>query len=760
MQNQKRSFSNKGKWAPTTTAQVECKFRFERIGPSTISLLITNSASLKLREELTRLGCIRTGTHQYNVNETRLKEVEKLCKEEPGTRKEEISFLNDLAKHYTAPFGERLSFSIIDEGKKSRSTFADDKIPTYTINYAQEQEQHFNLSTLKLKCKQLANLYKFQEDGVNFAISRNGRCLIGDEMGVGKTIQALALAAVYQTDWPCVILCPASLKFNWAAETKKWLGDLVANAEIQVVQTTKDFVFSSVKFIIVSFEMAKKQSMIEKIVKVKPNMSIVDEAHYLKSHGSQRSKVLLPFLMRRKRVLLLSGTPALSRPKEIYNLLRIIRPDKYQNFKPFGNRYCAPSLSRFSNAIEYVGSENRSELHYVLSTIMIRRLKKEVLSELPPKNRQKRIIETDMSVIRQMEVIKSKAERESGGGTSLDSIISNIMMEQTSTPVSGGGGTGQQLLFTQLFSLSAKAKVKGVCEFLELFFDYDKKYVVFGHHMEMLNGIETYLKDKKQGYMRIDGSTSAKVRDSNVRAFQNKDNNIKFAVLSITACAEGLTLTASSTVIFAEMYWTPAKMMQAEDRVHRISQEENVDIYYLMGKDTLDDFIFQKIRSKFDLTSEILDGDNRGTYDYKVSKGQIGKDSDSTSMRDYIEITSKEKKNNVENHNEAFFGDLTIADLDSLVEEIEEYEAKQESKTKINMDVIKESDMEDNDLKFKSSGTQNFIRKTSKSIVTLANKKKSKQANGNSKIYDYLKRNSPSNSSLLIKKSIKRSPKS
>lgn len=130
---------------------------------------------------------------------------------------------------------------------------------------------------------------------------------------------------------------------------------------------------------------------------------IADEAHYLKNSGNKRSDILTPFLSSRKRVILLTGTPAFARPREIYNLISIIRPDIFVNFKEFGYRYCEPTLNPWSRTLEFNGCQNSKELHYLLKNrIMIRRLKKEVLTQLPDKQRQKLIVETDKNIIKEI----------------------------------------------------------------------------------------------------------------------------------------------------------------------------------------------------------------------------------------------------------------------------------------------------------------------------------------------------------------------
>jgi len=122
-------------------------------------------------------------------------------------------------------------------------------------------------------------------------------------------------------------------------------------------------------------------------------VAIADEAHYLKNEQAKRSEFLVPYLSSRKRVILLTGTPALAKPKEIFNLISIVRPDVFVNFNEFGYRYCEPQRNPWSRGIEFNGCKNTKELHFILKDkIMIRRMKKDVLTQLPDKVRQKIIV--------------------------------------------------------------------------------------------------------------------------------------------------------------------------------------------------------------------------------------------------------------------------------------------------------------------------------------------------------------------------------
>ena len=129
---------------------------------------------------------------------------------------------------------------------------------------------------------------------------------------------------------------------------------------------------------------------------------------------------------------------------------------------------------------------------------------------------------------------------------------------------------------------------------------------MFGHHANILDGVEDLLTELKIGYIRIDGKVKSSDRQDRVKQFQT-DSRIRVAVLSITACSSGLTLTKATTVIFAELYYTPAIMIQAEDRAHRIGQKNQVNIVYLYGCATIDEIFYPRMREKYFVVSSILD---------------------------------------------------------------------------------------------------------------------------------------------------------
>ncbi|KAJ9577836.1 hypothetical protein L9F63_025302 [Diploptera punctata] len=234
-------------------------------------------------------------------------------------------------------------------------------------------------------------LMPFQRDGICFGISKNGRCLLADDMGLGKTIQALGIAHYYVQDWPMLIVCPSSVRYLWMDSILTWLPS-VPYHEIKVMTSGKDYV-GDAHILITSYDlMSRCRSELQKI---NFGVCIMDESHFLKSLNSARSEAAKVLLKKARRVIMLSGTPALSRPCELYSQISAIQPSLFPSYFEFGIRYCNGIKNNFG--WDFTGSSNMEELQLLLeSQIMIRRLKSDVISQLPPKVRQVIILNPEL----------------------------------------------------------------------------------------------------------------------------------------------------------------------------------------------------------------------------------------------------------------------------------------------------------------------------------------------------------------------------
>ncbi|CAD8201201.1 unnamed protein product [Paramecium octaurelia] len=458
------------------------------------------------------------------------------------------------------------------------------------------------------------NLYQYQRDCIKQGLKFNGRILIADDMGVGKTVQSLALASMYKQNWPLLIMCPSPLRLNWQDEIIHWLK--IHKTDIQIFNSGREGIRMNAKIIIVSYDICSKIK--DSLMNRKFQICIADECHYLKSPQAIRSQACVPILRQCMRTILLTGTPALSKPRDLFNLLNIIRPDIFGSFKEFGYRYCDPKLSRFTKGIDFDGASNLKELHFLLTNyIMIRRLKKDVLNQLPEKRRVKVRIPGEASQIKQIDALLKQL-----GNIDIQQLINKDTIFQESSKDQSEQLPTINSILQKCYMLTGQAKIKAIKDYINTLFENEIKFLFFAHHQDVLDAVQEYCIQNNIQYMRIDGSVSIEQRHLNVQMFQNNDS-IRIAILSVTSANYGITLTAASTIVFGEMHWTPAIMMQAEDRAHRIGQVQCVDCHYLIGDGTLDDHIFNKIENKMNTVSNFIDGQKQNLGALEFSANEI-----------------------------------------------------------------------------------------------------------------------------------------
>jgi len=225
---------------------------------------------------------------------------------------------------------------------------------------------------------------------------------------------------------------------------------------------------------------------------------------------------------------------------------------------------------------------------------MVRRLKRDVLEQLPPKRRMRVPLDPDkmnQELLREVEKHTRVVRKD----------VEGFIADASRFQPQNQGKTAE------LFRMTAEAKVGAVLDYMDHLLELRAKFLIFGHHHCVLDSLERRLRELGAGFVRIDGRTAAAQRPALVASFQ-EDPVVRVAVLSITAAGVGLTLTAAQTVVFAELYWVPGQMAQAEDRAHRIGQRDCVTVQYLVASGTLDDALYRALERKTMSTSAILNG--------------------------------------------------------------------------------------------------------------------------------------------------------
>jgi SWI/SNF-related matrix-associated actin-dependent regulator 1 of chromatin subfamily A len=335
-----------------------------------------------------------------------------------------------------------------------------------------------------------------------------------------------------------------------------------------------------------------------KALAIKPcvfNVVVCDESHYAKSRKALRTKALTPVVKGSKAALLITGTPALNRPIELFSQLAMLRPAYVKNYSAFAARYCNGKSTPFG--YDDRGSSNEKELAWLLRKgFMVRRLKRDVLSQLPAKIRNSIWLE-----IKKCEL--GAVEKEFKRWKRLNERIYKL---------ASGSEEQREMIFERktvislLYLLTAEAKIKAVVNWVVDALQQGRSFIFFAYHLNILNAVEEAVKNLNLGYIRIDGSTPSHKRTSAVECFQT-DPLIRIAILSIGAAGAGITLTRVNECVFGELVWTPGEIIQAEDRIHRIGQYKKCEINYLLGTDTLDSYMFPNICKKLLTIDQITD---------------------------------------------------------------------------------------------------------------------------------------------------------
>ncbi len=543
---------------------------------------------------------------------------------------------------------------------------------------------------------------------------------------------------VFHQEWPLLVLCPSSARYHWENEFLNWLGrdssinkpkstsdsdknpdgsaqaqlmldqemdpdltdygdtspcmELLRDNQIHVLSSSKDVVIpsKSTRIVICSYGLAP--SLIES-KRMQPRMfrcAIVDESHMLKNKLTKRTSTLLPILSATDRCVLLSGTPALAKPMELWPQLNILGTEKHgwwNDEKEFINTYVRGGTTR------------RAELHAMLiGTVMIRRMKNDILKTMPKKVREQAVVNVSTRQLKKefhecmIQLRKGKGELgriarehtalELPGAEDADSAATNAalaaaegdLVHEYHQRLAVGhdriehtlNSTRHQLdpseveqfrrqmeakleaetrvwyveqvnfvrsqssqvtpeekseekdskgsVLNKMYSLTGDAKIPLLIDMLKRWLsDPTKgKLCVFAHHISVLDALEkgaglSNHVGSQNRYIRIDGSTTPKFRQEQINNFQ-QDPTVRIALLGITAAGVAVTLTAASTVWFAELFWTPAIMIQAEDRCHRIGQQARVHCLYFVATGTLDDILWKLLENKFRDLGEFVEG--------------------------------------------------------------------------------------------------------------------------------------------------------
>jgi SWI/SNF-related matrix-associated actin-dependent regulator 1 of chromatin subfamily A len=446
-------------------------------------------------------------------------------------------------------------------------------------------------SDLDIPCPDGSTYLPYQRAGIAFGLGRPNT-LFADEMGLGKTIEALGVVNADPAAQNVLIVCPASLKLNWARECERWLVD---RGPVGIAGKTFP---DDANVVIINYDILTKwRTKLRK----QWDVLIADECHYVKNKAAKRSKRL--YALKARRTLFLTGTPILNRPIELWAAVSFLAPEEFDSFWPFAKRYCKPCKNRYG--WDFSGATNLDELHERLrGTIMVRRTKSQVLSDLPPKRRQ--VIELASEHIAGLIAVETEAWQEHRQRLNQLRAVGRGQDELSDKELAALRA-GVNLAFGELAKLrqaTALAKVPLVIEHLNSVLEDAGKIVVFAHHRAVVRELAEPFGDAA---VTLTGDDDIASRQAAVDRFQ-EDESCRVFIGSLTAAGFGLTLTASSHVVFAELDWVPAHMTQAEDRTHRIGQKDSVLVQHLVLQDSLDARMVGTLIKKQRVIDMVVDG--------------------------------------------------------------------------------------------------------------------------------------------------------
>jgi len=329
------------------------------------------------------------------------------------------------------------------------------------------------------------------------------------------------------------------------------------------------------------------------------NGVLVHNCQMVSSHKAIRTKAFKRLAKTVNHKIFLSGTPIKNRPSEFFTVLNLLDKKTFSNRWQYLNRYCAPKSNGFS--VVFNGLSNEKELYKLIYPLMIRREKKDVLKELPPKQKIMVPMECDPVQLRSYEQANSEFRewvKEAQKSLSIKEHIEGLKQ------------------------LAYMAKRNSVIKWIRDFLTSGEKLVVGGWHTRVLDDIE---KEFGNISVRMDGSTPANKRQEVVDRFQN-DNKIQLFIGNLKVAGVGITLTAASATATIELLWGPGDHDQFEDRVHRIGQEaDSVLAYYLIAPGTVEEDIIEIIQEKAKMLGQVLDGEQREFVEEDVLKALLGR---------------------------------------------------------------------------------------------------------------------------------------
>ena len=418
--------------------------------------------------------------------------------------------------------------------------------------YAQRREKALSepLSLTPPASEFNGELMPFQRQGLGFLVSSR-RCLLADEMGLGKTVQALAFLASTQS-YPALIVVPPHLVRNWARECERFLKP-DGSLRVHVIRGLKPYDLPEADVYIVHYLLLRGWK--ERLPEYRFGAVIFDEIQELRHSGTEKYSAASLISDACDNVIGLSGTPIYNNGGEIWNVVNILDFHFLGDWESFSREWCYGYGNMVVAKPELLGEFLRRE------GMMLRRLKSDVLKELPPKRRLVQEIDWDDKVYREL----------------MRPVASQMQLLKNADSASARALIEDQISQTER-QATGIAKAPYVAAFVRALVESGEKVLLMAHHHAVMDIYKQELKPLRPVF--ITGRENDTQKDKAVRAFMEGATDL--CVISLRS-ASGLNLQRASCVVFGELDWSPAVHSQAEDRAHRIGQNDSLACYYLVS---------------------------------------------------------------------------------------------------------------------------------------------------------------------------------
>lgn len=416
-------------------------------------------------------------------------------------------------------------------------------------------------------------LYKHQKEALFLCYTKKFNFL-AFSMGTGKTLIGMSISKMLNFKRTLVI-CPANLKFNWKSELTGKISNFnelyISLLDASSARTIRAF---QERFVICNFESLEKH--MKHLLSSKIDHIIIDEAVKIKNLKTHNYRSCAKIIEANPdcKVTLMSGFPIRNRVSDLFAYLKLTKHPLGHNYAAFLREYIVMSNGRFKKAI---GAKNTDLLYQQLSNFMLRKKKEDCL-DLPRKIYTKLQFTLDDYKAEYDKVVKETLEKTNR--SSLNSCVHTLNI------------------------ITSKAKLKGIKEFVDNLVDQGEKVIVFTNYTEIIESLAEHFGDK---CVMVNGSVNSTERNKRVERFINDDGCMIFCG-NIIASGMGITLVNSSNTVFCDFPFSPADLIQAEDRNHRIGQTKAVNYYYCTAVDSIDEYLYDLVAGKAHDASRIIDG--------------------------------------------------------------------------------------------------------------------------------------------------------